>query len=151
MATGPTDEELAEKLGTLDIPVEGFRRPVLVETVIAAGMEVLRPGAKNSRNVLIRLIAEIKRLTAKADRADVLQLRVHELERKLEDAQAVFTEVELSRIRTYHKYGMSVSEIASLFNADANRVRRALGKKERPLERGLEPQAPKHRKRSLDI
>lgn len=151
MEEAVSDEELAKKLGTLDVAVEGYRRPVLIETVIATGLQTLRPGAKNARSVLIRLIAEVKRLTAKADRADVLSLRVRELERKLAEAQAVFTEADLSQIRTYHHYGMTVRDLAETYSVDENKIRRALNKQERPLPRGTTRFSPKSRKRSLEI
>jgi hypothetical protein len=133
------DEELARKIATLDVKVDGHRRPVLVQAVLDAGIEKLRPGGKGSRELLRRMITTIRAELDAAGQTDSAQLvaRVAELEQRLARMTPLLTEEEMARVRSYHRYGVSVTDLAKLFRTDARRIRRILGRRDRPL-RALE-------------
>lgn len=118
-----TPDEVAAKVAHLPVTVEGSRRPLLLESIIEKGLTQLRPGSTATRSVLLTLVSFIEKtlLTHYIQENDRLLDRVAELEQRLKRG-GLFDPVEQSLIRTYHKYGITVPELAVLFKATEEQI-----------------------------
>lgn len=123
---------LATKLAALDITIEGHRRPVLVGAILDAGLQALRPGAKNAKAVIAAILDAALHNTNAQHAAEVVSLRrrIEELEKRLANSTTVFTVADITRIRTYYEYGMTPTDLAALYRVEVDVILTALGRRE---------------------
>jgi hypothetical protein len=122
---------LAAKLTSLDITLEGHRRPVLLGALIDAGLQSLRPGAKNAKAVITAILDAAMHGVRHQHDVEVAALRrkVEELERRLASGASAFTVADITQMRTYHEYGMSAADLAELYRVDIATINTALGRR----------------------
>jgi hypothetical protein len=127
------EKALLDEIAMLPVDIPTNRRPVIFDRLISVGLRSVRIGMSPEdigeiKRALVRRIVEIFDRFYGA-RITELEDRVAELERQLKDRDSdalVLLEDEISRLRTYHGYGMKVSELATLFGISAADVRKAL-------------------------
>jgi hypothetical protein len=127
------------KLGFSSVRLSSTGRPMLLKAVLQAGVRALRPGADTaatSEMILRQLVEDAVGLVGPHPEEMVrLRRQVDELQRRSSQAAADFSTDEVLYIRVCHEYGMTLAQLAKLYDVDVRSIARACGKKLRGLTR----------------
>lgn len=155
------DDKLKRRQATefLSVKLANERRPLLVGSVLSAGVASLRPTAspQERRTLVLAIIDAVLGFAGQPEgqgqgRESKAEARRREaLERRFR-ADPVFTSGEVIRIRTLHDYGMTKPQIAKLFGVETQAIRRVLGKNELVIVPPARTRAKTKRgRRALDV
>lgn len=159
MPEGEFRAKAIREVRLLSVKIEGERRPMLLETVLEAGIKALRPNATEEQRRKARLgfidayLDLAQRLLPPHEGKEMAEMRkrLAAMEKKLA-VDPVFTAGEVIRIRTLVYYGMTPAQVAKLFNVETQVIKRALSKKVPIQLPSLEQRAGQGRgRRALDV
>jgi hypothetical protein len=159
MASQDVKAKAAREISLISVKLEGERRPMLLETILEAGVKALRPNASDDQRRAARLalidgffdLMERLQPTGQGPEIAAMRKRLTELEARFK-ADPVFTVAEAMRVRALHEFGVAPREIAALFDVQVQAVRRTLKKQEmvRLPPRPIKTRSPRGR-RILDV